>query len=80
MVIWSPRSQAVPAFILTDGAAPRVDAELAYGGFGPGPLGTPGYGAAPYGAPVPGYGYGGGWVRWAVPFLIIYALFGLFFW
>ncbi|AEJ42738.1 hypothetical protein [Alicyclobacillus acidocaldarius] len=80
VIVLSPRSQAVPSLVLTDGDAAGVDPVLAYGGFGPGPMGGPGYGAPPYGVPGPGYGYGGAWVRWAVPFLIIYALFGLFFW
>ncbi|WP_206830332.1 hypothetical protein [Alicyclobacillus fructus] len=80
VVVLSPPSHAVPSLILTDGDAKGVDPVLAYGGFGPRPMGAPGYGMPPYGVPGPGYGYGGAWVRWAVPFLIIYALFGLFFW
>ncbi|MCY0874935.1 MAG: hypothetical protein OWT28_01420 [Firmicutes bacterium] len=49
------------------------------GGYGMGPGRTGGgYGN---GAGRPGaYGWGYGWQRWAVSFLIIYALWGLWFW
>lgn len=58
----------------------RLDIALAWGGYGGGgaggyPGGGYGYGARGYGG-----GYGWGWGRWAVSFLIIYVLFGLFWW
>ncbi|MCL6592727.1 MAG: hypothetical protein K6T31_02005 [Alicyclobacillus sp.] len=68
-IVLSPR-QYVPAQwaqapSLPDGEAARLDAVLAWGA--PGAFG--------YGA-----GWGWGWQRWAVSFLIIYALWGLLWW
>jgi hypothetical protein len=55
----------------------RLDVALAWGGYGRGGYPGAGYGRG-YGR---GYGYGYGmWGRWAVSFLIIYLLFGLWFW
>jgi hypothetical protein len=46
-----------------------ADITLAYGGAVPGGAWGGGYGA-----------WGFGWARWAVAFLIIFVLFGLWFW
>lgn len=72
----------------------RLDLALAWwgGGFGRGGGGYPGagYGGGAPGAGAYGGGFGGrggyggwggyGWGRWAVSFLIIYALWGLWLW
>lgn len=73
-IVLSPRQyipKHVSAELLTAEEQKDLDIQLAWG-FG----GRPGIG---YGAPGAGYGYGYyGWGRWAVSFLAIYALFGLF--
>lgn len=62
----------------------KLDMALAFwagGGYpraGYGGAAGSGYGAGPGRAN--GYGWGYGWQRWAVSFLIIYALWGLWFW
>ncbi len=82
--------QHIPAqLVSTDVSADemkRLDLALAWGGLGGG------YPGAGYGAGAPGAGaYGGwggrgfggwgwGWGRWAVSFLIIYVLWGLWWW
>jgi hypothetical protein len=78
-VILSPRKYIPVQLIaepLNEDAEKRLDVALAWGGYGggygPGP--GPGYGG--YG----GYAWGGGWARWAVSFLVIYALWGLLLW
>lgn len=85
-IVLSPR-QHIPARLATldvnSDDAERLDLALAWGGFGRG-----GYPGAGYGGGAGGYGgrggYGGwggyGWGRWAVSFLIIYALWGLWLW
>jgi hypothetical protein len=78
-VIVSP-DKYVPAQLasqkLTKDDLRKIDATFAFGSFGgPAGVGVPGYGMS-----VPGYGgfWGGAsWSRWAVAFLIIYLLFGL---
>ncbi len=72
-VVLSPK-RYIPAHLATDfldqDETKRLDLALAYGGYGGGyGVGRGGYGG--YG----GYGYG--WGRWAVSFLIIYVLWGL---
>ncbi|QSO46054.1 hypothetical protein [Alicyclobacillus mengziensis] len=74
-VILSPRKY-IPAQLISepldDDEEKRLNLTLAWGGYGGGYRG--GYGGG-YG------GYGGyGWGRWAVSFLVIYALWGLLFW
>ncbi|MCL6452675.1 MAG: hypothetical protein K6T78_03490 [Alicyclobacillus sp.] len=61
--------------------AKRLDLALAWGGYG-GWGGAPGAGAGAWGgrAGYPGWGWGWGWGRWAVSFLIIYVLWGLWWW
>jgi len=53
----------------------KLDLALVWGGFG-GAAARPGYGR--YGGGYGGYGFG--WARWAVSFLVIYALWGLLVW
>lgn len=76
-VILSPRKY-IPAQLLSESLdedeEKRLNVALAWGGYGGGGGYRGGYGAG-Y-----GYGWGGGWARWAVSFLVIYALWGLFFW
>lgn len=82
-VVLSPRQQ-IPTHLasaeVSENEAQRLDLALArWGGMGAGYAGAPGYGAGPgygYGA----YGWGFGWARWAVAFLAIFALWGLFLW
>lgn len=76
-IVLSPRQQIPTHLVSADVSADeveRLDLALAWwggGGFG----GRGGYGArGGYG----GWGYG--WGRWAVSFLIIYALWGLWLW
>lgn len=87
-VVLSPR-QYIPAEMASASVTPdelkRLDIALAWGGFGGGGGGFGGGGG--YGGGAGGYGgrggyggYGGwgwGWGRWAVSFLIIYVLWGL---
>lgn len=73
-VILSPRKYIPVQFAsktLDTDAEQRLDIALAWGGFG----GGGGYGGG-YGAGYGGWG-GYGWGRWAVSFLIIYVLWGL---
>ncbi len=77
-VVLSPK-QYIPAQFasanLSADEEQRLDLALAWwGGMGRG--GYPGYGGAP-GAGAYGGGWGWGWRRWAVSFLIIYVLWGL---
>lgn len=62
----------------------KIDATFAFGSFGgPSSVGLPGASAPGYGAYGPGYGgwgFGWNWSRWAVAFLVIYLLFGLWAW
>lgn len=81
-IIVSPRQYA-PAQLISDSVdvsdMEKLDVALAWGRMGRGAVGYPGVGyggAGRYG----GYGYGYGWARWAVSFLVIYALFGLWAW
>lgn len=80
MIVRSPR-RYIPAQLadstLGEDEVKGLDLALAWGGYGAGGYGARGYGAGGYGAG--GYnGWGGyGWGRWAVSFLIIYALWGL---
>ncbi|MBX6352966.1 MAG: hypothetical protein IRZ10_06480 [Thermoflavifilum sp.] len=74
MIVLSPRRE-IPVQLARDSleVQPAKDLTLAWWG-GAGGWGAPGYGY--------GYGFGpyGGWARWAVSFLIIYALWGLLWW
>lgn len=79
--LMSPRRYIPTQFVsekVSEDDEKRLDLALVFGGYG-------GYGgrARGYGR-YPGYGgyggYGYGWGRWAVSFLAIYALWGLFFW
>lgn len=75
-IILSPR-QYVPRHLAQPVSADeesRLDLALAFWG------GRGGYGMGAGGAGAGGYGFGYGWQRWAVSFLVIYALFGLWFW
>ncbi|GMA66295.1 hypothetical protein NZD89_28905 (plasmid) [Alicyclobacillus fastidiosus] len=83
-IILSP-SRYVPAQLasteLLDDDVKKLDVALAWWRGGLGRAGYPGVAAGGY--PRGAYGYGGwgyGWARWAVSFLIIYALFGLWIW
>ncbi|WP_407655188.1 hypothetical protein [Alicyclobacillus dauci] len=83
VIILSPRRYA-PASLITaeveGDEMQRLDLALAWYGRRPGypAVGYPGGAVGGYG---PGYGYGAwGWSRWAVSFLVIYALLGLWFW
>ncbi|KPV45762.1 hypothetical protein AN477_02000 [Alicyclobacillus ferrooxydans] len=62
----------------------RLDLALAWGGFGRGGYPGSGFGGGAPGAGAYGGGFGGrggyGWGRWAVSFLIIYVLWGLWLW
>ncbi|WDL99390.1 hypothetical protein JC200_08250 [Alicyclobacillus sp. ALC3] len=94
-VVLSPRQQ-IPTNLasaeVSEDEAQRLDLALArWGGMGAGYAGAPGYGGGPgyggapgYGAGpgygYPAYGWGFGWARWAVAFLWIFALWGLFLW
>ncbi|QQE77180.1 hypothetical protein [Alicyclobacillus sp. SO9] len=70
-IIKSPK-QYIPVDLALDDADERkLDVALAWGGYGRGGYPGGGYGGA--------YGYGA-WGRWAVSFLIIYVLWGLWFW
>jgi len=80
-VVLSPR-RYIPVQLATEtldaNDEKRLHVALAWGGYGGGYGGRGGYGGG-YGGPG-GYGYGGwgyGWGRWAVSFLIIYLLWGL---
>lgn len=85
-IVVSPQQYA-PAELISDKVdasdMEKLDIALAWGPVGRGAVGYPGagYGAragAGYGGGYGGYGYG--WARWAVSFLVIYALFGLWAW
>ncbi|WP_083511661.1 hypothetical protein [Alicyclobacillus acidiphilus] len=89
-IVLSPR-QYIPAQLasteITDDESHRLDVALAWwGGFGRRGYPAVGYGPGAVGGygPHGGAGYGGwagyGWGRWAVSFLIIYLLWGLWFW
>lgn len=87
-IMISPRNQIPVNFAgdeVSNNELERLDLALAW--WGGGGLGRGGYPGGGYGRGVPGAGayrgggYGGyGWGRWAVSFLVIYALFGLWFW
>jgi hypothetical protein len=70
MMVLSPR-QYVPRQVASQAVSDvdRPDLALAWWGMPGGAYGAPGYG-----------GLGFGWARWAVSFLIIYALWGLLWW
>ncbi|MCY0900912.1 MAG: hypothetical protein OWU32_01835 [Firmicutes bacterium] len=90
-IVVSPRQYVPAQFARTVNQSDedKLDVALAFwggggyprAGFGGGP--RVGYGAGAVGRPggYGGYGgYGFGWQRWAVSFLIIYALWGLLLW
>ncbi|MCL6517282.1 hypothetical protein [Alicyclobacillus sp.] len=74
-IVLSPR-QYIPKHVTTLAVSAsdveKLDLALAWGGFG----GAPGAGYGGWG----GWGWGWGWGRWAVAFLIIYVLWGLWWW
>lgn len=76
-IVLSPQ-RYIPAHLATERLdeeeTKRLDLALAYGGYGGG--GGYGAGRGGYGG-YGGGGYGYGWGRWAVSFLIIYVLWGL---
>ncbi|MFD1677033.1 hypothetical protein [Alicyclobacillus fodiniaquatilis] len=83
-IILSPKQYVPVQFASTDVCEDdmgKLDVALAWwGGAGRGyPNGAAGYRGGAYGYPG-GYGYRGVWARWAVSFLVIYALWGLFLW